>query len=263
MLCCSNCTDKVGGSSKQRPHTMCLPGGDFDLAFSTISVKRSWDLICCFWLVRSFLSLLCEALIWFVWIAKWNDWPDLLHHKDASWHTQAWGLIESTQGCKTALAVEWDLTRKRSTQSLLWEKWTKLLFWVSLSSHTVDSNIRLMLLLKTVAKAFPAGCLLEIPSPKAFDRHIKTILLTLLLIFQSWKWISWLWAAGNCAHICMCLPPELPGGRWISLAQRGEQFSPAWLRADGCFRGTNPGCAIHTASDLRLIYMSKTDRILR
>lgn len=93
MARCTKCTARVGGSSEQRPTSICLPGGDFDLAFSNSLIKRSWDLIYCLCLVRSFLSLLCESLIWFVWIAKRNDLPDLLHHKDASWHKQACGLI--------------------------------------------------------------------------------------------------------------------------------------------------------------------------
>lgn len=114
-----------------------------------------------------------------------------------------------------------------------------------------------MLLLKTVAKAFPAGCLLEIQSPKVFDGHIKMILLTLLLIFQSWKWVTWLWTAAKCADICICFHTKLPWGRLISLDQRGEQFSSAWLRGSDWFRWANPGHVIHITSDINLLIWTK------
>lgn len=126
----------------------------------------------------------------------------------------------------------------------------------------MDSNIKLMLLFKTVAKAFPAGCLLEIQSPKVFNGHIKMILSTLLLIFQPWKWVTWLWTAAKCADICICFHTKLPWGRLISLDQRGEQFSSTWLQGNDWFRWANPGHVIHITSDIRLTYMNKTNRIL-
>lgn len=93
MLCCSKWTDNVGRIDERRPRSIFLPGVGFDDAFSNVLINRSWDLIYHLWLVRSFHSLLCNSIISFVWIAKWNELADCLHHKDVSWRTQACSLI--------------------------------------------------------------------------------------------------------------------------------------------------------------------------